>query len=200
MPFGEGGFILFCMVKNKPQFKDVLGKRDVVKNMIQQQMLLSEICKAIGATREELDDFYGDLLELHRPLEYIPTEEDRLLVWRSAAYGMTQKEIAYRLGISSTCLADHFRRELDAAKTEWIDQVATTLVSQAKEGSVQAGIFLLKARAGWKETQINELTGKDGAPIAHKLDMSKWTDEELTIAEQLATKATVPIGDTAGKE
>lgn len=148
-----------------PPYKDTLGKRDIVKNMMEKRFTVAEMCKAIGATRVEFDACYGDLVAVHCAIEYIQTQEDRLIVQRSVAYGFTQEQIAARLGISADTLRRCFRRELNMGKDEWIDDVATTLVSQAKSGSVQAGIFLLKARAGWKETNVNELTGANGGPI-----------------------------------
>ena len=187
------------MKKQRPVFKDTLGKRDILKNLLEQKMTLSEICISMGATREELDEHYGELLSKYSPVEYIPNDEDRKIVWRSAAYGMTQKKIAERLGISVATLTHYYRRELDNAQSEWIDDVATTLVMQAKEGSVPAGIFLLKTRAGWKETQVNEHTGKDGGPISHTVDLSALTDEELELAESLAKKLAPASSDTSGE-
>ena len=189
------------MTKIKPTpFKDTLGKRDIVKRMLDVKTPLTVICKTIGASREEVDSHYGDLFERYQPVEYIATEEDRHIVWRMSAYGMTQQRIAYRLGISVGVLTANFRRELDGAKEEWIDDVATTLVTQAKEGSVPAGIFLLKVRAGWKETAVNEVTGKDGAPISIRTtnDLSVLSDEELEIAEQLAQKLADGSRDPTG--
>ena len=189
------------MTKIKPTpFKDTLGKRDIVKRMLDVKTPLTVICKTIGASREEVDSHYGDLFERYQPVEYIATEEDRHIVWRMSAYGMTQQRIAYRLGISVGVLTSNFRRELDGAKEEWIDDVATTLVTQAKEGSVPAGIFLLKARAGWKEIAVNEMTGKDGAPISIRTtnDLSVLSDEELEIAEQLAKKLADGSRDPTG--
>lgn len=95
-------------------------------------------------------------------------------------------------------MRNYYSRELSTASYEWIDDVATTLVAQAKEGSVPAGIFLLKTRAGWKETQVNELTGKDGGPITHAVDLSALTDEELEVAERIAKKLTPVTDDPAG--
>lgn len=183
------------MKKQLQPFKDTLGKRDILKNMLNQNMTLSEICKALGASREELDDHYSDLLSKYKAIEYIPNEEDRKIVWRSAAYGMTQKQICHRLGISIPTLRNYYSRELNTASYEWIDDVATTLVAQAKEGSVPAGIFLLKTRAGWKETQVNELTGKDGGPIqTANMDLTALSDEELAKWEELAQKvAAAPV-------
>ena len=184
----------------KPAFRDTLGKRDIVKTMLYNKTPLAEICKAVGASREEIDNHYGDLYEQYKPTDYVISEEDRNIVWRMSAYGMTQERIAYRLGISSATLRNHFRRELDGAKEEWIDDVATTLVTQAKEGSVPAGIFLLKVRAGWKETAVNEVTGKDGAPISIRTtnDLSVLSDEELEIEEQLAQKLADGSRDPTG--
>lgn len=186
-------------MKNKPPYKDSLGKRDILKNMLEQRMTLADICKALGATREDLDDYYGDLLDGYTPIEYIPSDEDRKIVWRSAAFGMTQAQIANRLGVSTTTLREYYSRELSNASLELIDDVATNLVTQAKEGSVQAGIFLMKTRAGWKETQVNEHVGKDGGPITHAVDLSELTDEELELAAKLAQKLTPARPDTPGE-
>lgn len=186
------------MKKPKHVYKDTLGKRDILKNMLEQRMTLSEVCKALGATREELDEHYGELLNGYTPIEYIPNEEDRKIVWRSAAFGMTQAQIANRLGVSAVTLRQYYNRELRNASLELIDDVATNLVTQAKEGSVPAGIFLLKTRAGWKETQVNEHTGKDGGPITHAVDLSALTDEELEIAERISQKLTPVTSDTTG--
>ncbi len=185
-------------MKKQQPYKDTLGKRDILKNLLEQRMTLAEICKALGATREELDEHYGELLNSYTPVEYIPNEEDRKIVWRSAAFGMTQAQIALRLGVSSVTLRQYYNRELSNASLEMIDDVASNLVTQAKEGSVPAGIFLLKTRAGWKETQVNEHTGKDGAPIAHTIDLSALTDEELEFAQRISQKLTPTKPDTAG--
>ena len=115
-------------------YRDTVGKRDITKNMLTQHKTVAEICRTLCCTRDEADQHYGDLLAKYHPAEYTYTEEDRLLVWRSVAYGMTTDQIAYRLGISVTCLATHFRRELTQAKEEWVDDIATSLVKTATAG------------------------------------------------------------------
>lgn len=177
-------------------YKDTLGKRDIVKTMLDNKMPLSEICKIVGATREEFDQCYGDLYDRYIPVAYIPTEEDSKIVWRMTSYGMTQKAIAQRLGITTDVLTQHYRREINNAKDELIDEVATNLVMQAKEGSVQASIFLLKARANWKETSVNEV--KAEVTVEQK-PLSALTDEELEIAESIATKLSYTGSNTAGE-
>ena len=48
-------------------------------------------------------------------------------------------------------------------------QVAKGLFDQAKQGNTSAAIFWLKTRAGWKETNVNEITGADGQPVSIKI-------------------------------
>ena len=50
-------------------------------------------------------------------------------------------------------------------------KVVDGVVVQSEQARVpSAAIWWSKARMGWKETITNENTGKDGAPIAHKVE------------------------------
>ncbi|WP_448506600.1 hypothetical protein [Immundisolibacter sp.] len=161
------------MAKKKlPPYQDTLGKRDIVKNMIASRLTLSEISKAIGCTRKDLDDHYSDLLEKYHPVEHIPAEEDRLLVQRCYALGIGKDDIAHRIGVSTTTLDKYYAHELRIAKAELLDKVGTSLVTQAVNGNVAAAQFIMSRRGGWKETQVNELTGADGAPLAATINIT----------------------------
>jgi hypothetical protein len=50
-------------------------------------------------------------------------------------------------------------------KAKAIGAVAKGLLQQAREGNMTAAIFYLKTQAGWRETTVQEITGKDGAQI-----------------------------------
>ena len=163
----DGGVVrIRHMAKKKPEpYRDTLGKRDVVKLMMSQKMTVSEICRSIGCTRDELDQHYADLLEKYNPVEHIPDDESRRLVLRCYGLGMSKDDVALRLGISSETLNKYYPQELREAAAVLLDSVGTALVEQAVKGNVQAAQFVLSRKFGWKETSVNELTGKDGVPL-----------------------------------
>ena len=72
------------------------------------------------------------------------------------------------IGIDPKTLRKHYREELDHGHTKANAKVAENLYRKAtgdgREG-VTAAIFWLKCRAGWKETSVRELTGKDSEPV-----------------------------------
>ena len=85
-----------------------------------------------------------------------------------AGCGAPHEMISERLGIAPKTLRRAFRKELDAGHEQANALVAQTLFKKATGSgpqSVTAAIFWLKTRAGWKETQVTELTGRGGAPI-----------------------------------
>jgi len=62
----------------------------------------------------------------------------------------------------------HYRDELDDGHVKANAKVAENLYRKVTgEGreAVTAAIFWLKTRAGWKETSVHEVGGKDGRPV-----------------------------------
>lgn len=105
-----------------------------------------------------------------------PTDEQRKTVRAMVAYGVPLDDVASVIGIDRKTLSKHFDREIKTAATEANAKVAQALYRQAvDQGNITAQIFWLKTKAGWKETQTHELTGKDGGPIQHK----SLTEDEL---------------------
>lgn len=97
---------------------------------------------------------------------YVPSEEQRRTVKTMAAYGIPQDAIARVVGCSEPTLRRAYRYELDVAVHEANARVAQCLFQQATTpGNVAASIFWLKARAGWREKQVHEVTGPGGAPV-----------------------------------
>ncbi len=99
---------------------------------------------------------------------YEPTEADRNTVRSMAACGCTQVAIARCLGtdgIDTETLCKHFRRELDTAMDMANARVGQVAFAKAISGEAWAVCFWLKCRAGWKEVQGLEHTGKDGKPL-----------------------------------
>jgi len=100
------------------------------------------------------------------------TEENKATVRRLAALGVTYEDIASRLRISSDTLVKYYKDVLKDARIDANSVIAGTLYSQAKAGNMTAAIFWLKTRAGWKETQVNEVTGANGKDFT-----ISWADD-----------------------
>jgi hypothetical protein len=89
----------------------------------------------------------------------------------SLAAVLSKTQMADYFGISLTTLIEIEKRQPKVSeaykrgKSKAIGNVAKNLISQAQAGNVSAAIFYLKTQAGWKETQVNEITGADGAPL-----------------------------------
>ncbi len=98
-----------------------------------------------------------------------PTPEQRAQVSRLKFGGANDETIAAVLEISVNTLVKHFFRELDLSRAELLGQVAASLYNAALGGNVVAGIFIMKTRGGWRETDRHEITGADGAPLTPEL-------------------------------
>ena len=103
-----------------------------------------------------------------RGVEHKPTDESRRLVKALASVGTRHEDIAIKLEISADTLTRKYRRELDEGRIDANASVAQTLFQQAKAGNMTAAIFWLKTRAGWKETNVSEITGADGGDLVVK--------------------------------
>lgn len=101
-----------------------------------------------------------------------PTEHSRVQVKTLAAVGIRHEDIASKLGISVDTLTKYYRQELDEGRIDANAQIGKSLYEQAKAGNTTAMIFWLKTRAGWKETQVNELVGANGAPLLTGIQVS----------------------------
>lgn len=99
------------------------------------------------------------------PAKHEPTDETRAQVKALAGFGIREDEIAKYVGIAPKTLRKHYRHELDVGVTQANINIAQSLYQQAMNGSTSAAIFWLKARAGWREKQEIEHTGRDGGPI-----------------------------------
>jgi hypothetical protein len=100
-----------------------------------------------------------------------------------AAYGIPEDRIADVLGVAPATLRKHCRKELDTGATMATSQIAEFLytailgvagpnpgdprvqVVKDERARISAAMFWLKTRGGWKETNVSELTNKDGNPL-----------------------------------
>ncbi len=81
--------------------------------------------------------------------------KDKVISLRSC--GVTNEEIAKKLGISSDTLTRHYRYELDIAQIDANEAIARSLYNKALAGDVTAMIFWLKTRARWRSEDHKNL-------------------------------------------
>ena len=87
------------------------------------------------------------------------------------ANGLTQEQIAAALGISERTLRSRkgeiadFADAIKRGKAKGIALVTNKLMESIKGGNMTGMIFFLKTQAGWKETNVQEHTGKDGTAL-----------------------------------
>lgn len=113
---------------------------------------------------------------------FTPTKEQRNMVQAMTGYGIPQEDICLVIHnpitgkpIDGKTLRRAFRTEINTGTVIANSKVAESLYNKALgtgQGAVTAAIFWLKTRAGWKEVQVMEHTGKDGAPITTKQDIT----------------------------
>ena len=88
-----------------------------------------------------------------------------------AANGLTDEQIASALGISRTTLSnrkrenEQFVQAIKRGKAKGIALVTNKLMESIKGGNMTGMIFFLKTQAGWKETNVQEVTGANGTAL-----------------------------------
>lgn len=92
--------------------------------------------------------------------EHKPTPEQREMVRAMSGYGVPQEDICHIIDVSMPTLHKHYRRDLDVGMAKANAKIGESLYKQATSGNTAAAIFWLKARAGWRETQNHEHSGK----------------------------------------
>jgi hypothetical protein len=102
---------------------------------------------------------------LKKMVEHIPSEENKRIVETSAGLGLPHEQIGALIGIDDKTLRKHYRIELNVGKAKASAQIAKTLFSKAQGGDTTALIWWTKAQMRWAETQKQEITGADGAPL-----------------------------------
>jgi hypothetical protein len=105
---------------------------------------------------------------------YEPNEEHRRLVNVMAAGGFQQTAISYALGIDVKTFLKYYREEWESGGAKAHAMVVANLFKQATKDDPRAAgpaQFWSKTRLGWKENSQMELTGPDGAPIQHAVQV-----------------------------
>jgi hypothetical protein len=146
------------------------------------------------------------------PTPHEPSAESRRQVSAMVAFGIPQDKIAAILGTSPPTLRKYYREEIDVADAKAQSMVAKFLFSAASGEALKTGathadcirsaIFWMKTRAGWKETAVQEITGKDGAdlaPVVSTLEAARQIAFLLAQAEHdLADRETLALRPLPG--
>lgn len=93
-----------------------------------------------------------------------PDPVSRRQVEAMAGYGVPEVDIAGLIGVDAKTLRKHYRDELDHGHVKANVRVAENLFRKATgEGreAVTAAIFWMKARAGWREVNLHEVTARE---------------------------------------
>lgn len=103
---------------------------------------------------------------------WAPTPKEVNSIEALAQYGMSEERIAHVLGISLSTFElakkkhDSVRQGLLKGRAVASATVCQTAFEMAiSKKHIAMTIFWLKVREGWKETQVIEHSGRDGAPI-----------------------------------
>ena len=111
---------------------------------------------------------------MSKPLHQ-PTEKTRAEIIALRSYGVPIKEVAAYIGIDDKTLYKYYREELENSAMKANANVGKFLY-QAASGQalttgatysdcVRAAMFWAKTRMGWKETNVQEHTGANGAAL-----------------------------------
>jgi hypothetical protein len=116
-----------------------------------------------------------------------------------AGFGVPEIDIAGVIGIDPKTLRKHYRNELDHGHVKANMRVAENLYRKATGGgreAVIAAIFWLKTRAGWRETNVHEIGGHHGAPIAIE-NVEKARDRFIFMINAMAERQREVSASTA---
>lgn len=107
------------------------------------------------------------------------SETEWNVVVNATRIGLTIEAIALIVGMKKRTLERRLKERegtggLEKGRAEAEYNVANTAYTMAVSGGNPAmTMFWLKCRAGWKETSVHEVTGKDGAPLVTIADLAR---------------------------
>lgn len=120
-----------------------------------------------------------------------PDDKSRRVVIEAVGLGMQQKNVARMLGICVRTLRKHYREELDIAVDSINFDVARALYQRASSGKdTIASIFMLKSRAGWKDTQAPDANLPSQIQVTFALPDSKEAVGQQTAMVDVTPKET----------
>ncbi|WP_434428413.1 hypothetical protein [Xylella fastidiosa] len=116
---------------------------------------------------------------------HLPTDENRVMVEKLASFGTPHDHIALLMQISAPTLRKHYRRELDIGGIQANAKVAESLFNMATHPTrpnAHAALGWMNARAGWKDTQRVEVSGRDGEAIEQKVGLALVDEKQIASA------------------
>lgn len=102
-----------------------------------------------------------------------------------------EEEIALALGMSYRTLQRRKKDYVDfvdaikRGKAKANIFVGGKLMEQIKAGNIAATIFWMKTRCGWKETQRQEVTGANGAPLQMAPATLELTERQKQVLDKV---------------
>jgi predicted ArsR family transcriptional regulator len=123
-----------------------------------------------------------------------PTAKDRSLVQSLIRAGISHDEVAAVLKISRTTLTKHMQHEMKTGHLLAVAAVSDSVFKLATKGrpahvKLQAGIFWLKARARWRDSDAS------GAFLATMRPLKEMSDDEFSALLQVNGMPPLDIAD-----
>jgi hypothetical protein len=115
-----------------------------------------------------------------------PTPAQRRTVEVMSVAGLDQGIMSRCLGvdgIDEKTLRKYFRDELDLGKAKLDTRITDTIIRQALAGNTVLLIWYSKARMGWAERSLVEMTGKNGGPQQHEHVVHSNRYDDMTLDE-----------------
>lgn len=100
-----------------------------------------------------------------------------------ASRGLTQEQIAHSFGASQATFSrrlnddEEFEKAYKRGKAAGIETIANVLFNKAEQGDTTAGIFYLKCRAGWRDSQHIQVDATHKRVIVEKVATSVNRDD-----------------------
>ena len=120
------------------------------------------------------------------------SEEEKKHIIEYLAAGLPVRILAKKYNVAENTIRNRFRKEVANAESNRLLKIANRLngialgETEASRESVTASIFLAKVRLGFKETTVQEHTGKDGQPLLPTIDKPANETREQWIARTTA--------------
>ena len=133
-----------------------------------------------------------------------PTKVTRNTVEILVAAGLTQGEIAQKMGMDRKTLVRHYEHELNVGWANAIHDAAAVILSKMREenGADQldaAKFFLTRRGKGlWTEVKQMELSGPNGAAmqVASKVDLDAIEFEDLETVYEILSPAVIAAAES----
>lgn len=122
-----------------------------------------------------------------------PSEADIVQVERLAALGLGSEHIAYFFDKNTDTIyqrihdTPEFSEAIKRGRAKASGKVLKALWGKIENGDTACILFYLKTKMGWKETQVVENTGLNGAPIEHAHNVKLEESELRKKIKEMAT-------------